>query len=70
MYLNVFSVDETCSFRYSLCPTCAEDIADPWLGHAAHQTPRGDWEHPDDGETLVGRLEALSGPRNGSARRR
>lgn len=70
MYLNVFAVDSTCSFRYSLCPPCADVISDPWLGTAAHQTPRGDWEHPDEGETLESRLEALSGPRNGLQRRR
>ena len=70
LYLNVFSEDATASFRYSTCPTCAEALADSWLGRAAHQLPSGYWEMPDDGETLVGRLEALSAAKNGLARRK
>ena len=70
MYLNVFAEDATCSFRYSVCLPCAESLLNDWLGTAAHQTPSGEWEMPDEGETLPARLEAPSGPRNGAYRRR
>ena len=70
MYLNVFADDATCSFRYSVCLPCADNLLNDWLGTAAHQTPSGEWEMPDEGESLTDRLEVVSGSRNGAYRRR
>jgi hypothetical protein len=51
-YLNVYCEDQEIKFKTSICGVCLADLVSAWLAIALHQAPAGNYDPPEEGQTL------------------
>lgn len=69
LYLTVYFGDERESYRFVVCPSCAEQLAEEWRENALRRGEDDDWQLPQPGTPPV-RLQATGEPQERAPRRR